>query len=169
MKKTFLIASAMIFLIACGTKQSETATTETVAVTPGNGTVTTSGADVETMKKSFTAFANGNWDELASYFADSAVSYHNVWAADSNIKGVPIKDVIEGFKKERATMEGNLQLNTPITEVVTMADGSKFGHIWIEMTGKYKNGKEIKTVVFNSFGINKDGKYTAEWPIYDNQ
>ncbi len=167
MKKTFLIASAMGLLIACGTKQNET-TTEVKAET-GLGTVTTSGPEVETMKKSFTAFANGNWDELTNYFADSAVSFHNVWAADTSVKGVPIKEMIEIFKKDRPNYEGNFQLNTPIVEVVTMADGSKYGHIWVEITAQHKNGKKIKQVVFNSFGINKDGKFTSEWPIYDNQ
>jgi hypothetical protein len=167
MKKTFLIASAMVLLFACGIKPTEPTTTETVEA--GVGTVVTSGPEVEAMKNSFTAFANGNWDELVTYFADSAVSFHNIWAADTSVKGVPIKEIIETFKKQRLNFEGNFQLNTPIVEVVTMADGSKFGHIWIEMTGKYKNGKEIKQVVFNSFGINKDGKFTSEWPIYDNQ
>lgn len=167
MKKTFLIASAMIFLMACGTEPAEPTTTETVET--GAGTVVTSGPDVEAMKNSFTAFANGNWDELTSYFADSAVSFHNIWAADTSVKGVPIKDMIETFKKDRPNYEGNFQLNTPIVEVVTMADGSKFGHIWVEITAQHKNGKAIKQVVFNSFGINKDGKFTSEWPIYDNQ
>lgn len=168
MKKTFLIAAAMVFLMACGTKPTETTTTETATVA-GAGTITTTGADVDAMKNSFTAFANGNWDELTTYFADSAVSYHNVWPLDTTVKGVPIKEMIEIFKKDRPNYEGNFQLNTPIVEVVTMADGSKYGHIWIEITAQHKNGKKIKQVVFNSFGINKDGKFTSEWPIYDNQ
>lgn len=168
MKKTFLIAAAMVFLMACGTKPTETTTTETATVA-GAGTITTTGADVDAMKNSFTAFANGNWDELTTYFADSAVSYHNVWPLDTTVKGVPIKEMIEVFKKDRPNYEGNFQLNTPIVEVVTMADGSKYGHIWIEITAQHKNGKKIKQVVFNSFGINKDGKFTSEWPIYNNQ
>lgn len=168
MKKTFLIAATMVFLMSCGTKPTETTTTETATVA-GAGTITTTGADVDAMKNSFTAFANGNWDELTTYFADSAVSYHNVWPLDTTVKGVPIKEMIEVFKKDRPNYEGNFQLNTPIVEVVTMADGSKYGHIWIEITAQHKNGKKIKQVVFNSFGINKDGKFTSEWPIYDNQ
>ncbi len=168
MKKTYLIAAAMVFLMACGTKPTETITTETATVA-GAGTITTTGTDVDAMKNSFTAFANGNWDELTTYFADSAVSYHNVWPLDTTVKGVPIKEMIEVFKKDRPNYEGNFQLNTPIVEVVTMADGSKFGHIWIEITAQRKDGKKIKQVVFNSFGINKDGKFTSEWPIYDNQ
>lgn len=167
MKKTFLIASAMVFLMACGTKPAEPTTTDSVET--GAGTIVTSGPDVEAMKNSFTAFANGNWDELTTYFADSAVSFHNVWAADTSVKGVPVKDMIELFKKDRPNYVGNFQLNTPIVEVVTMADGSKFGHIWVEITAQRKDGKKIKQVVFNSFGINKDGKFTSEWPIYDNQ
>lgn len=167
MKKTFLIASAMVFLIACGTKPAEPTTTETAEA--GAGTIVTTGPEVEAMKNSFTAFANGNWDELTTYFADSAVSYHNVWPLDTAVKGVPIKDMIENFKKDRPNYEGNFQLNTPIVEVVTMANGSKYGHIWVEITAQRKDGKTIKQVVFNSFGINKDGKFTSEWPIYDNQ
>ena len=167
MKKTFLIASAMVFLMACGTKPAEPTTTESVET--GAGSVVTSGPEVEAMKNSFTAFANGNWDELTTYFADSAVSYHNVWPLDTTVKGVPIKDMIENFKKRQTKLRRQFQLNTPIVEVVTMANGSKYGHIWVEITAQRKDGKKIKQVVFNSFGINKDGKFTTEWPIYDNQ
>lgn len=50
-----------------------------------------------------------------------------------------------------------------------MADGNKYGHLWVEMSWKLKKGDVKKMVLFNSYGINKDGKITYEWPIYDTK
>ena len=50
-----------------------------------------------------------------------------------------------------------------------LPDGNKYGHAWVELSWKSKKGVPGKAVVFNSFGINKDGKITYEWPIYDTK
>jgi hypothetical protein len=77
--------------------------------------------------------------------------------------------IIEVFKKQRELIDGNLTIGGTIYEVVTMPDGNKYGHSWVEMSWKSKKGVAGKVVVFNSFGINKDGKITYEWPIYDTK
>jgi hypothetical protein len=83
--------------------------------------------------------------------------------------GVKIPVIIEVFKKQREFIDGNLTIGGTIYEVVTMPDGNKYGHSWVEMSWKSKKGVAGKVVVFNSFGINKDGKITYEWPIYDTK
>jgi hypothetical protein len=50
-----------------------------------------------------------------------------------------------------------------------MPDGNKYGHSWNEMSWTSKKGVTGKMVVFNSFGFNKDGKLTFNWPIYDTK
>jgi hypothetical protein len=122
------------------------------------------------LKKGTTAFANGDWATVASNYADTAKSYHNSWPSNTDTTvGVKIPVIIEVFKKQREFIDGNLTIGGTIYEVVTMPDGNKYGHSWVEMSWKSKKGVAGKVVVFNSFGINKDGKITYEWPIYDTK
>jgi hypothetical protein len=82
---------------------------------------------------------------------------------------VNIQNIIEAFKKQRELIDGNIELGRNIYEVVTMPDGNKYGHSWNEMSWTSKKGVTGKMVVFNSFGFNKDGKLTFNWPIYDTK
>ncbi|MEI6586251.1 MAG: hypothetical protein WCL56_09200 [Sediminibacterium sp.] len=165
MKKITLFLITTISLIACTNQESKTeAKTETT------GTVTTTGPDVDMLKKGTTAFANGDWATVASNYADTAKSYHNSWPSNTDTTvGVKIPVIIEVFKKQRELIDGNLTIGGTIYEVVTMPDGNKYGHSWVEMSWKSKKGVAGKAIVFNSFGINKDGKITYEWPIYDTK
>jgi hypothetical protein len=166
MKKLVLCFLVSATMIACTTKETEKA--ETTAVTTGS--VTTTGPDVEMMKNSWTYFANGDWDNLALCYADSAKAFHNVWpsASDTTV-GMNVKNIIERFKKQRELIDGNIELGKNIYEVVTMPDGNKYGHSWNEMSWTSKKGVTGKMVVFNSFGFNKDGKLTFNWSIYDTK
>ncbi len=163
MKKTILLFATAITLFAC--KQSEVKT-ENAAT----GSVATSGPDVDLIKKSITAFANGGWATYASTYADTAKSSLNGWpsATDTNA-GVRMPVLIEGFKKQRELMDGNITMGGSIFEVVTMPDGNKYGHLWVEFSWKSKKGVPGKTVLFDSYGINKDGKISYEWPIFDTK
>ena len=165
MKKLLLGLIVTVSLIACTNQESKTESkTETT------GTVTTTGPDVDMLKKGTTAFANGDWVTAASNYADTAKSYHNIWPSNTDTTvGVTIPVIIEVFKKQRELIDGNLTIGGTIYEVVTMPDGNKYGHSWVEMSWKSKKGVAGKVVVFNSFGINKDGKITYEWPIYDTK
>jgi hypothetical protein len=77
--------------------------------------------------------------------------------------------MIENFKKQRELMDGNVTMGNSIIEVVTMPDGNKYGHVWVELSWKNKKGEVGKSVLFDSYGINKDGKISYEWPIYDTK
>jgi hypothetical protein len=165
MKKIILCFLVSASLIACTNQE-----TKTEAKTETSSSVTTTGPDVEMMKNSFTYFANGDWANLALCYADSAKSFHNVWASTSDTTvGVNIQNIIEAFKKQRELIDGNIELGRNIYEVVTMPDGNKYGHSWNEMSWTSKKGVTGKMVVFNSFGFNKDGKLTFNWPIYDTK
>ncbi len=165
MKKILLSLLVSVSLIGCINQESKTE-----ATTTPTGSVTTTGPDVELIEKSFTYFANGEWTNLASCYADSAKAFHNVWPSDTDTTvGVSIQNIIEGFKKQRALIDGNITLGKTICEVVTMPDGNKFGHSWHEMSWKSKKGVSGNMVIFSSFGFNKDGKLTFHWPIYDTK
>jgi hypothetical protein len=165
MKKILLCFLVSASFIACTNQESKTeAKTETT------GTVTTTGPDVDMLKKGTTAFANGDWATVASNYADTAKSYHNSWPSNTDTTvGVTIPVIIEVFKNQRELIDGNLTIGGTIYEVVTMPDSSKYGHSWVEMSWTSKKGVAGKVIVFNSFGINKDGKITYEWPIYDTK
>ena len=168
MKKLLLCFLVSASLLACNNQEAKT---ETKPATPETkGTVTSTGPDVDLIKKCITAFANADWATYASCYADTAKAFHNVWpsATDTSV-GVKIPQLIEGHKKQRELADGNITLGETIYEVVTMPDGNKYGHLWVKMSWKLKNGAVGKMVLFNSYGINKDGKITYEWPIYDTK
>ena len=165
MKKIVLLFLTATTLFACKTNEVKT---ETAA--SATGTVTTTGPDVDLIKKSITAFANGDWATYASTYADTAKSVLNGWASTTDTSvGVRMPVLIEGFKKQRELMDGNLTMGGSIFEVVTMPDGNKYGHVWAELSWKSKKGVAGKSVLFDSYGINKDGKISYEWPIYDTK
>jgi hypothetical protein len=169
MKKLLLCILVSASLIACTNQETKTDEKKEVA-SDTKGTVTLTGPDVDLIKKSFTYFADGDWTNLASCYADSAKSFHNVWSSSTDTTvGVAIPKIIEVFKKQRELIDGNINLGGTICEVVIMPDGSKYGHLWAEMSWKSKKGVAGKMVLFNSYGINKDGKITYDWPIYDTK
>lgn len=132
MKKIVLLFLTASTFFACKTNEVKT---ETAA--SASGTVTTTGPDVDLIKKSITAWADGDWATYASTYADTAKSTHNAWpsATDSTVT-VKIPALIEGFKKQRELMDGNVTMGNSIIEVVTMPDGNKYGHVWVELSWK---------------------------------
>ena len=93
MKKIVLLFLTATTLFACKTNEVKT---ETAA--SATGTVTTTGPDVDLIKKSITAFANGDWATYASTYADTAKSVLNGWASTTDTSvGVRMPVLIEGF------------------------------------------------------------------------
>jgi len=157
-----LVAIIATSLFACkqNQKNSETTTTQT-------GSVTSTGPDVDLMKKAADSWASGDWDAYLSCYADTAISVHNAWAVTTDTTVArKVSSYIDLFKKSREAMDGNVTINNTIFEVVTMPDGSKYGHAWVDCSWKTKDGGTGKSVIFNSYGI-KDGKLVYEWPIYN--
>ena len=170
MKKTILAAIVATTLFACSTpaENKGEATASGTTQTAGTGSVTTTGPDVELMKKAANAWATGDFDTYLSCYADTARSVHNAWASNDTTVAKKMSSFIGVFKKSREGMVGNVTINNSIYEVVTMPDGSKYGHAWVDCSWKTKDGGTGKSVIFNSYGI-KDGKFTYEWPIYDTK
>jgi hypothetical protein len=165
MKKIVLLFVTATTMFACAPTE-----VKTDSAASATGTVTSTGPDVDMLKRGTTAFANGDWATVASNYADTAKSYHNIWPSNTDTTvGVKIPVLIEGFKKQRELMDGKLTMGGAIYEVVTMPDGSKYGHVWVDFTWKNKKGEVGKSVLFDSYGINKDGKISFEWPIYDTK
>lgn len=153
---------ATVLLACSGPAEKKAETTETAT----SGSVTTTGPDVELIKKAAESWAKGDWDAYLSCYADTAVSVHNAWATNDTTVAKKMPSFIDLFKKSRVPMDGNINIDNAIYEVVTMPNGNKYGHAWVGISWKLKTGEVSKTVLFNSFGI-KDGKITYEWPIYN--
>ena len=110
MKKILLSILVSVSLIACTNQEAKTET-KIEETTETDGSITTTGPDVELMKNSFTYFANGDWANLALCYADSAKAFHNVWASSTDTTvGVNVQNIIEGFKKQREYFEHSPQL-----------------------------------------------------------
>ena len=166
MKKTFLVAFLAVTLFACKNTSDKTVTTNATAST---SSCVKEGPEVDLMKKALTAYSTGDWATMASCFSDTALSYHN---ADS--VGMKMSDRIELFKKQRESIDGNIDTGNPNFEVVTVASTDdkykdyKWGHVWVKFTTKSKAGVTKKTATFASFAI-KNGKIDWEQVIYDTK
>ena len=95
MKKIVLLFVTATTMFACAPTEVKT---DSAAAT---GTVTSTGPDVDMLKRGTTAFANGDWATVASNYADTAKSYHNSWPSNTDTTvGVKIPVIIEVFKKQ---------------------------------------------------------------------
>ena len=166
MKKTFLVAFLVVSLFACKNTNEKTVTTESTA---SKSSCVKEGPEVDLMKKALTAYSTGDWATMASCFSDTALSYHN-----ADTVGMKMTDRIELFKKQRETLDGNVDTGKPNFEVVTVDTndekyaGYKWGHVWVRFTSKSKTGVTKKTLTFASFAI-KDNKLQWEQVIYDSK
>lgn len=163
-----IMATALFACSTSGDTASGTASATAATSAASTGSVTTTGPDVELMKKAGNAWATGDFETYLSCYADTARSVHNAWASNDTTVAKKMSSFIGLFKKSREGMVGNVTIHNSIYEVVTMPDGSKYGHAWVDCSWKTKDGGTGKSVIFNSYGI-KDGKFTYEWPIYDTK
>ena len=100
MKKIVLLFVTVTTMFACAPTEVKTDTAASAT-----GTVTATGPDVDLIKKSITAWADGDWATYASTYADTAKSYHNVWPSNTDTTvGVKMTIMIENFKKQRELM-----------------------------------------------------------------
>ena len=160
-----LIALMAVTLFSC---KSNTETATTAAATPASSCVK-EGPEIDMMKNAIAAYSAGDWAKLATFFSDSAVSYHN-----GDTVAMKMSDRIELFKKQREALGGTVDPGTPNLEVVTVDTGDeqykdyKWGHAWVKFTSTDKSGAKKSTLTFASFAI-KDGKILWEQVIYDTK
>ena len=111
------------------------------------------------------SYAKGDFERLRSYFSDDAKVVHNQWGPDA--EGITIQELIETHKKHHATLAKPIEILNSIYEVVTLPNGGKHAHGWINMRNTTKSGEVTDTNVFVAFGIGNDGKATYEWALFD--
>ena len=62
--------------------------------------------------------------------------------------------------------KGDIEILNQIYEVVTVPNGSKYGHGWFEFSSENKTGEKYNNTVFVSWGFKND-KLAWEWAIYN--
>lgn len=163
MKKTIFIAMLATTLFACST------TGEKKETTTSGSSFLQAGPEVDLIKKVVTAYSNGDWATMASYYSDTAKSWHN-----NDTVAMNMKDRIELFKKQRENIDGPVEVGTSNFEVVTVANPEpqykdiKWGHAWVRFKFKEKEGALKSNLTFSSLAI-KDGKIIWEQVIYDTK
>ena len=75
--------------------------------------------------------------------------------------------MIENHKTHHEQLAEPIEIINSIYEVVTLKNGSKHGHAWVNFKNTYKNGEVVIAPVFVALGINDDSKIWYEWAFYD--
>lgn len=166
MKKIISSLTGLCLVITIGCNQPSSVPSE-AAATP-KATMSTSGPDVDLLKKLMGAFAAGDWVTYRSCFVDTAVTYYNNWPLDAGAVKVPVDSVVANHKAGRENLWDGMSINEPIYEVVTDTAGNTYGHVWAKLSTKKKKkgGEPAAVTVFGSYGI-KEGKIVYEWVIFD--
>jgi len=122
---------------------------------------TKTGDDVDLVKSIIETYAAGKLDEYKSLFTKDAKVIHN------NNESITISDLVEIHKTHHNQISGPVKILSSNYEVISTANGKKYGHAWVKFENTYKTGEKAVTPVFVSFGINSDGKIYFENAYYD--
>ena len=122
---------------------------------------TKKGEDVGLVKAIIENYAAGKIDEYLALFTEDAKVTHN------NNEPITISELTKIHRAHHEQIAGPVKILSSNYEVVTTANGNKYGHAWIKFENTYKNGSKAVTPVFVSFGINNKGKIYFEHALYD--
>jgi hypothetical protein len=122
---------------------------------------TKKGEDVELVKAIIENYAAGKIDEYLALFTEDAKVTHN------NNEPITISELAKIHRAHHEQIAGSVKILSSNYEVVTTANGNKYGHAWIKFENTYKNGSKAVTPAFVSFGINNKGKIYFEHAFYD--
>ncbi len=125
---------------------------------------TQSGPDVELMKKLIKSYAAGDFEVYRSLFVDEPNISHNSWGGEAKIT---VDQLVENHKAHHQQLSKPIEITNSIYEVVTLKNGSKHGHAWVNFKHTYKTGEEVILPGFVALGINDDSKFWYEWAFYD--
>jgi hypothetical protein len=129
-----------------------------------DGKQTMAGKEVDLIKSMITHYTQGDFDAYRACYTDDAKIVHNDWGFK---KGISVDELMKQDREHHAELERDIEVLKSIYEVVTLPNGSKHGHVWVEMKNTYKNGHVSIIPVFLSLGINKENKIWYEWAFYD--
>ena len=125
MKKIIIISLAAVLISSCQQKQAFTEC-----------------AEIDLVKKANEAYLKGDWQNLRTFYADTAIIYVNTWARNR----LTPDELIEQFKSSLADMQ-EYKISDQISQMVVTEKGEHNVNQWFEWTGKHKNGKEIRSVI----------------------
>jgi hypothetical protein len=149
MKNVLILGLAMLFLTSCNQKQR----------------YTQQSAEIETYKKAIAAYEKQNWDELATYYADSAKIQMNVTKENAQTIAQNIAQ-----SKEDATLFSSWRFNpkTVEYEMVVTDKGETWVNFWGYWEGilKANNKKYVTPVHLTAKFV--DGKIVREDGYWDN-
>ena len=155
MKKNIIISIIVLLFISCA-QNKETDKKDLSGFT-------FEGPEIDLIKKAVQHFTKGELDAYRSCFSDSATFVHNRWGNDNS---QPIDELVKIHQTAKDQRKGDIEILNEIYEVVTIPNGSKYGHGWLEFSSENKTGEKFVNTVFVSWGFDDD-KLAWEWAIYD--
>ena len=121
------------------------------------------GPEINLIKKAVQHFTKGELKAYRACFTDSATFVHNQWGNDNPQS---IDELVKIHQEAKDQRKGDIDILNQIYEVVTVPNGSKYGHGWFEFSSENKTGDKLVNTVFVSWGF-KDDKLAWEWAIYN--
>ena len=155
MKKNIIISIIVLLFISCA-QNKETDKKDLSGFT-------FEGPEIDLIKKAVQRFTKEELDAYRSCFSDSATFVHNRWGNDNS---QPIDELVKIHQAAKDQRKGDIEILNEIYEVVTIPNGSKYGHGWLEFSSENKTGEKFVNTVFVSWGFDDD-KLAWEWAIYD--
>lgn len=98
--------------------------------------------EIDLIKSANQAYLKGDWEAFRALYADTARILINTW----NDRLTP-DEVTEQFRSGLADI-AEYKISDEISQMVITDKGEHQVSQWFEWTGKHKNGKEIRTVVY---------------------
>jgi hypothetical protein len=118
-------------------------------------------AEIDAARYAVRMYVSGNIDAWRACYIDDAMWTHNKWRANKPI------DELAGIHRQFHGMVENLSVSAANFELVTMMDGTKFVHAWLQFRAKYKSGEVADTTCFLGLRVTEHNRFAYEVGIYD--
>ena len=128
-----------------------------------------SGPDVDLIKKAVHSWAKGDIDAYRSCFSKDAKYIHNGFAGENGEGLKSIDELVKVHNDFHNRIKGEAEIQNEIYEVVTLKNGSKWGHAWVQFECEFKTGEVFNNTFFVAFGINEENKVWYESAIFDTR
>ena len=121
--------------------------------------------EIDAYKKSFAAYENQNWDELASYYADTAKILNNVAIENAQTVAQMIQT-----NKDDAVLFSNIKYDpkTVEYEMVVTDNGETWVNFWGHWVGTLKANNKTYIIPASFTAQFIDGKIVREDGYWDN-
>ena len=126
-----------------------------------------SGPDVDLIKKVIHSWAKGDIDAYRSCFNEDAKYIHNGWAGENGEGLKSIDELVKTHHDFHDRIKREVEIQNEIYEVVTLKDGSKWGHAWVQFECEFKTGEVFNNTFFVAYGITDESKLWYESAIFN--